>query len=274
LGAIDIARARAQRTWAAARAHTQWLAAAAAAVAGLLLSVRFSFHASSLLAAIEALLIACATVSAWWLTVKLVRDRLRAERAAAAELERRRLARDLHDGIAQDLAFVAAYGERLAGHLGDTHPLVVASRRALKASRGAILDLSGASSANVGEALHSVSAELSARHPVKIVVVVDDVDVDDNEREHVVRIAREAMLNAIKHGAARTIVTTLSGDGSRLSLVVADDGRWLDRGPGRARGRDYIGHGLRTMRERAAAIGGQLTIRERAEGGTAVEVSI
>jgi signal transduction histidine kinase len=126
----------------------------------------------------------------------------------------------------------------------------------------------------VGEALRAVSEELSARHPVKIVVDADEVEVDDNEREQVVRIAREAMLNAIKHGAARTIVTTLSGNGSRLSLVVADDGRGLEPGAGRARGRDHIGHGLRTMRERAAAIGGQLTIRQRPEGGTAVEVSI
>ena len=201
-----------------------------------------------------------------------------AETAAVAELERLRLARDLHDGIAQDLAFIGAYGERLAGQLGPTHPLVVASRRALTASRGAILDLSGGSRANVVDALRSVSEELAHRHQVKIVVEADG-DTDDlagEEREEVVRIAREAMVNAIKHGRARTIVTRLRKRGRHLSLVIKDDGRGLGaNGPdAEAPGRDHIGHGLRTMRERATAIGGRLTIRQRDEGGTAVEVDV
>jgi signal transduction histidine kinase len=208
------------------------------------------------------------------LAIKLARDVLRAERAAAAEGERRRLARDLHDGIAQDLAFIAAYGEQLAPDLGATHPLVVASRRALATSRGAILDLSGKSTASVGEALRAVSEELSARHGVKIVVEADDADVGGREREEVVRIAREAMVNAIKHGGAGTIVARFRTDGPHLSLVVTDDGRGLDPASRLTQGEGHIGHGLRTMRERATAIGGKLTIRRRAEGGTAVEINV
>jgi len=204
-----------------------------------------------------------------------------AETAAVAELERRRLARDLHDGIAQDLAFIGAYGERLAGQLGATHPLVVASRRALMASRGAIVDLSGGSTPNVVEALRSVSEELAKRHRVKIVVDVDvavDGDVDQlpgAEREEVVRIAREAMVNAIKHGHARKILTSLRMEGRRLSLAIKDDGRGLgpDGVDPEAPGPEHVGHGVRTMHERATALGGQLTIRQRAGGGTAVEVN-
>lgn len=201
-----------------------------------------------------------------------------AETAAAAELERRRLARDLHDGIAQDLAFIGAYGERLAGQLGATHPLVVASRRALMASRGAIVDLSGNSSPNVVEALRSISDELAKRHRVKIVVDVDgDGDrLPGSDREELVRIAREAMVNAIKHGHARKIVTSLKIEGRRLSLTIKDDGRGLGAGgvDPEAPGREHVGHGVRAMRERATAIGGHLTIRERAGGGTAVEVDV
>jgi signal transduction histidine kinase len=201
-----------------------------------------------------------------------------AETAAAAELERRRLARDIHDGIAQDLAFIGAYGERLAGQLGATHPLVVASRRALTASRGAILDLSGGSKPTVVEALRSVSEELATRHQVKIIVDADGNadNLSGDEREEVVRIAREAMVNAIKHGRARTIVTRLSTRGRQLSLVIKDDGCGLGAGgpDPEAPGRDHIGHGLRTMRERATAIGGRLTIHQPAEGGTVVEVDV
>ena len=56
--------------------------------------------------------------------------------ADLAERDRKRLARDLHDGICQDLAFIAAHGARLAREEGDDHPIAVAARRALAASRG------------------------------------------------------------------------------------------------------------------------------------------
>jgi signal transduction histidine kinase len=201
-----------------------------------------------------------------------------AETAAVAARERSRLARDLHDGIAQDLAFIATYGDRLAGDLGPDHPLVVAARRALKASRGAISDLSATWTSSTSEALRAVAGELSARHGVKIMVEADDhaPDLSAEEREEVVRIAREAMVNAVKHGGARTIVIGLRTRGRHLSLVIKDDGCGLDpRGHDPdAPGREHRGQGLVTMRERAAAIGGRLTIHQRPEGGTAVEVSV
>jgi len=61
---------------------------------------------------------------------------------AALGAERERIARDLHDGLAQDLAFIAAYGQRLSGELGPDHPVIVAAARALAASRGVLMDLS------------------------------------------------------------------------------------------------------------------------------------
>lgn len=196
----------------------------------------------------------------------------RAETAEAAAQERRRLARDLHDGMAQDLAFIAAHGERLSRELGPEHPVVVASRRALAACRGAIVDLSASSATNAAEALRAVAGELSRRHDVRILVDADDnVDLPFEEREELVRIAREAIVNAIQHGGARTITAQLRMRGERLLLNINDDGCGIGPRPVAAGGR---GHGVRTMRERAATLGGRLTIERRAEGGTTVEVVV
>src|SRR5262249_36063719 len=59
---------------------------------------------------------------------------------AATIAERQRVARDLHDGLAQDLAFIAAHSERIATDVGAEHPVVIAARRALQISRCAIAE--------------------------------------------------------------------------------------------------------------------------------------
>lgn len=75
----------------------------------------------------------------------IVERRVRARLVRSAVLaERRRVARDLHDGIAQDLAFIAAHEAQIANLIGAEHPLVASAQRALATSRTAISDLSDA----------------------------------------------------------------------------------------------------------------------------------
>ena len=82
---------------------------------------------------------------------------------ATALAERRRVARDLHDGIAQDLAFIAAHGPRFVEELGDDHPVVIAARRALAISRSTISELSDPTGATAHESLEAVAQELGER---------------------------------------------------------------------------------------------------------------
>lgn len=190
-----------------------------------------------------------------------------AETAAAAE--RRRVARDLHDGLAQDLAFIAAHGARFAEQLGEEHPVVVAAQRALAASRGTIVTLSDPAAVTSLAALETIAYELRARFRIAIAVHVSlEEEVSPDLREQLARIAREAIANAARHGDAKTVVVSLKRRGTGLVLRVVDDGCGIFDP---RRGRAPEGFGLTSMRERAASVGGQLTVRPH-KRGTEIEV--
>ncbi|MGZ4249398.1 MAG: sensor histidine kinase [Solirubrobacteraceae bacterium] len=195
--------------------------------------------------------------------------RVRAARAAAIA-ERRRVAQDLHDGLAQDLAFIAAHGARIADELGDEHPITIAARRALAVSRGTISELSDMSSTPVDEALEAIAHELRDRFGIAITVYAHpDAHLAPDARQHVSRIAREAIANAARHGGADNVTVSLRPSGEGVVLRVRDDGRGIRPG---ADGAMPEGFGLRSMRERAAVMGGYLTVSPRKAGGTELEV--
>jgi signal transduction histidine kinase len=199
------------------------------------------------------------------------RQLLRAQADELAAAERRRLVGDLHDGIAQDLAFIATYAERLAQDFGAEHPLTVAARRALAASRGIIADVSASEAPTTAAALRAVGHELSIRHGVRVLVKADGEDLPASKREAVVRIAREAIVNAVQHGQAQHISVSLENRDDELRLRISDDGRGLRDG---VAAEPLRGFGLRAMRERAEAIGGDLMMDEPSDGGTAVEAVV
>ena len=197
------------------------------------------------------------------------RVRSRVARAAALA-ERRRVARDLHDGIAQDLAFIAAHGEQIASEMGEEHPLVVAARRALAVSRTTISDLSDPDGATASEALDAVAHELRDRFDVAIAVHAQiDGGLPSGVPEHVSRIAREAIANAARHGQARNVLVSLRRAEGGVALRVVDDGCGI---PTSDCGATPEGFGLRSMRERAGALGGHITVRQIPQGGTELEV--
>ncbi len=198
---------------------------------------------------------------------------LRREASAAAAreavlAERLRLARDLHDGLAQDLAFIASHGERLAREGEAEHPVALAARRALQASRGIVADLAASEAPTLSSALDQVGDELSARFGIRVDVEADEVVLSDSARDDVVRIAREAIANAARHGHASEVLVSVTRTGTGVKLSVRDDGCGI---PAAAVSSDG-GFGLAMMRGRAASLGGRLIARRAGDRGTELEV--
>jgi signal transduction histidine kinase len=202
-------------------------------------------------------------------------SRLRAVMAGAAVLqERERIAREIHDGVAQDLAFILQHGRRLAGRPGASPalaPLVTAAQRALDECRHAIASLTRTGDEPLAEALTLTALETAGREGGQVETdIAADVTVPAGTQDALLRVTREAIINAIRHGGADTIRVQLSED-SNVRLVVSDDGRGFDvaraaEAPGRL--------GLRSMEARIRAVGGELKIESEPQRGTRVEVRL
>jgi ligand-binding sensor domain-containing protein/two-component sensor histidine kinase len=198
-------------------------------------------------------------------------------RAAVAE-ERNRLAREIHDTLAQDLAAILSYArqglgstedpERAAPIFEDIAALATGSlaeaRRSLQALRPPALD-----GKSLAQALAEVARSLAAGKEAEIEVRADLApEPPAAAAAELLRIAKEAIGNALRHGGARQIVVELVEEGAELVLRVRDDGAGFDPlAPA-------VGYGLLGMRERAAALGGRLAIDSAAGAGALIEARI
>lgn len=188
--------------------------------------------------------------------------------AAVAE-ERRRIARDLHDGLAQELAFLVSQ----TSSLGDSYEVELrrlrgAAERALYESRRAIALLSGRGDERLPALLSRAAEEVAHRYDVRV-RLSGDFPATLQEREELARIVREAVTNAARHGKAKTIRLELEQDAAGRRLRVHDDG--LGFVPGEERG---DGFGMLSMRERTEAMGGALTVTAAPQAGVTVEVTL
>ncbi len=188
----------------------------------------------------------------------------------AAELvvdrERRRIARDLHDGLAQDLAFIVSQARRLPPDAEEAGAHIAeAAERALAESRHAIATLGRAFDASLDASVAQAAGEVSARDGIRLELeLAPGLQAPPAVHDALGRIVREAVSNAIRHGGAGAVTVRLTrSDG--LRLAVEDDGIGVAAA-------DAPGFGLVSMRERAQALGGTLTVSARPEGGTCVEV--
>ncbi|HVE67459.1 MAG TPA: sensor histidine kinase [Solirubrobacteraceae bacterium] len=191
--------------------------------------------------------------------------------ALAAVLdERRRVARELHDGLSQELAYISLQSQRLEmqGGGADATRLVDASRRALEESRQAIEALSRRADEPFGATVSKVAEQLTGRAGARLRLKLDvSVDPPPEVCDELLRILREAVTNGVRHGAADEIGVELT-NGDQVRLRVTDNGAGFETD------RDATGFGLVSMRERAAALGGELRVSSRPGVGTEVEVTL
>lgn len=193
---------------------------------------------------------------------------------AAIAGERRRIARELHDGLAQELAFISVESRRLrqSREAEAIRQIADAAERALDESRAAISALSRDGSRPLGLDLAHTAEAVAGRAGARVELALDEkVELPAELHVALVRIAREAMTNAVRHGLARHVSLSLAADGA-VRLVVEDDGSGFD--PASRPSRGGPGFGLQSMRERARGAGGDILIRSSPGTGTRVEVVI
>jgi signal transduction histidine kinase len=196
-----------------------------------------------------------------------------AQIAEAAVLEeRQRLARDLHDGVTQELTFIWSQLQQLDrrpddGELRDV--VKSATARAIDEARRAIAALTRPVDEPIAQALAQAAEEVATRYGSRVDTDIDDAAVDPERREALIRIVREAVGNAARHAGEGVVSVRLRATALELRLEVSDEGAGFD--PATKKHRN-TGYGLTTMRQRAKETGGRFDLRSRPGLGTVVTV--
>lgn len=195
--------------------------------------------------------------------------------------DRRRLARELHDGVVQELSWIKSEARVLSRTLDGSanavpeggspmQSILDASDRALDEARAAVDELGRDAAEPLGYAVHRSARDVAQRYGGRVAVELDDsVRADQRQRHALVRITREAVGNALRHGGAGCVRITLQATATGGHLVVHDDGRGFDV----ERASEASGYGLTSMRARACGLPGTFALRSAANDGTTVEVT-
>jgi signal transduction histidine kinase len=222
----------------------------------------------------------------------------RVRQAELVSAERHRIARDLHDSVAQCLVGIGMHLEWCHRHLDPASPAyerLVASKELARAGlgwvRSAVEELSGFEQpgTGLGQALRDLAADFRSAGQLRV-----SVRVTARQRqlpsavEHALfQIAQEGLWNAVRHAHATQAWLSLAYAEDQILLSVSDDGSGDPAVVGRylttaasspvtpsqrasRRGR----HGLRNIAERAAELGGEVTLRRRRGGGVRISVRV
>jgi two-component system, NarL family, sensor histidine kinase DevS len=192
--------------------------------------------------------------------------------------ERERIAKELHDGIIQSLfavgmglqgtAMMAGSPEvaaRVESAVGELDRVIRDLRNYIFGLRPGIL-----ADRQLHQALRSLGEEVASRSGVTVDVVVDDelAAALSSQSHEIVQLTREALSNVTRHAQASQASVGLTRRNSKAVLTVQDDGVGFDTS------RDSQGNGLRNMRQRASALGGELRLTSSPGKGTRIAVTL
>ncbi|MFJ3766742.1 histidine kinase [Streptomyces sp. NPDC090082] len=206
-----------------------------------------------------------------------------AERHAGTLAERERLAREIHDTLAQGLSSIQLLlraAERVlppdspaAGHIGRAREAaqdnLAEARRFVRALSPPDLE-HGSLAAALERLCEPVASEAGPR--VRFSVSGTPAELPTPYEVALLRIAQSALANTVRHASASRAEITLSFMDASVTLDVVDDGRGFD--PASVRPSSDGGFGLPAMRSRAESLGGTFTVESAPGQGTAVAVSL
>lgn len=220
---------------------------------------------------------------------RLSADHMHAATRLATIEERNRLAREIHDTLAQGLAAITLQLET-ADALASTRPeraqeairrALILARSNLEEARRSVMDLRAAPLQN-----HTLPEALTdlAQHPADDCAVTVQFSYSPAPPDAfpalpprleagIYRIAQEALVNACRHAHAQHISLSLAAENHTLHLIIQDDGRGFD--PDSTTSSFYEGHfGLAGMSERAKLLGGTFCIQSEPGAGTYIDVVV
>ena len=218
---------------------------------------------------------------AYQVGIAIDRARLAEEGARLARAEERaRLAREIHDTLAQELTAVALHLEAALAQMASSpkrarerlQRALDVTRQSIEDARRSVLDLRATPLAGrpLAEALASLGRGFTAETGIRVHVHASPSgELPLRLEAELFRIAQEALANVRKHARANTVEIALRPGGGRLRLSIHDDGRGFDPAATLDGGMGMLG-----MRERARLLGGTLRVESRPGGGTNVRASV
>jgi len=199
------------------------------------------------------------------------------------ETERQRVARELHDDVGQGIATLGVLLKALERSAGPHEPAVAHALAPLHTSLGAVAesiarivrDYHPADLLALGleEALRAYARQFAGRHGLTLRLHTTPLGhlLDPERQLHVYRIAQGALTNVVQHARARHLTLRLRRQAKRLELSVRDDGCGFEEQVSTDASKKL---GLMTMRERAALVGGSLTVQSAAGRGTEIKLTL
>jgi signal transduction histidine kinase len=209
-----------------------------------------------------------------------VADRAEAGRATAVAAERRRMQASLHDSVGAMLFSIGAQVRDLRSTLPDNPVLrtrlgrlesdVSAASLALREALLALSESSPERALPIELAEHCRSFSARTGVPARLVQLGEVRPLDAERTDVLISVVREGLLNVEKHAGASTVVVSLGEVDGGVQVAVADDGAAVE--PVEAGGTPGAGLGLRMLVDRAARLGGRVSLVRDEDGGTTLRV--